>query len=241
MPLDGLPKALESMLTILLQENDMSSFKIETAGSKTVVVLRLQSTTSGHDPVNNTATTYRRKCPSQVYRDRKRAETFRNETIKNQASAHHSAMPTSPLGLFMPTPPSLMYRVDTDFEASRPIPDPVVTPPSSVSPSAREVHAPTLPTATVFTEVKGQQISECVAQRDGRPVCGERNKSTSTSSSDPSTSDEDDDDDNNDGWDIKKITDAAVKKAVELFNQKMEQMNIASATSPQVTNKNTKK
>lgn len=106
MPVEGLPSTLEGMLNVVLQDNTVSSFKVDCRGDQTVVVVRLTANTSIHPPVTeNGSVAYRRKCPSQVNRDRRRAEAHRTGREKK-------ASVTSPSGLFMPTPPSLCYAPD---------------------------------------------------------------------------------------------------------------------------------
>ena len=106
MPLVGLPSTLECMLNALLCDNTLSSFKIDGRGEQTVVVLRLHSLatkTSTHSPVaEDSSVVYRRKCPSQVSRDKMRAEAYRSGHEKK-------ASVSSPSDLFLPTPPSLCY------------------------------------------------------------------------------------------------------------------------------------
>ena len=146
MPVAGLPTALDSALEVLLTENAVSSWKISAEGRKTIVVLRLVTTT---DPDMadfthpHTATQhFRRKPPSQVRRDQRRAA---ERTRQNPEASEHS-----PSGLFQPTPPPTttvaahlemqsendtqhMYASDTDARASR-SPD-YSAPASSVSQS----------------------------------------------------------------------------------------------------------
>ena len=130
MPVAGLPTALDSALEALLTENAVSSWKISAEGRKTTVVLRLVTTT---DPDMadfthpHTATQhFRRKPPSQVRRDQRRAA---ERTRQNPEASEHS-----PSGLFQPTPPPTttvaahlemqsendtqhMYASDTDTDA----------------------------------------------------------------------------------------------------------------------------
>ncbi len=101
LPVAGLPTALDSALEALLTENAVSSWKISAEGRKTTVVLRLVTTT---DPDMadfthpHTATQhFRRKPPSQVRRDQRRAA---ERTKQNPEASEHS-----PSGLFQPTPP----------------------------------------------------------------------------------------------------------------------------------------
>ena len=71
MPVAGLPAAVEGTLEVLLMENQLSSWKVSSEGSKTVVVLCLTALTS---MTTHTVQPYRRKPPSQQNRDKKRAE-----------------------------------------------------------------------------------------------------------------------------------------------------------------------
>jgi len=106
MPVEGFPTTLECLLNAVLRDNTVSSFKIDGRGSQTTVVLRLTTNTSFHHPETaDSSVTYRRKCPSQVSRDRRRAEAYRADREKK-------ASVSSPSGLFMPTPPSLCHVAD---------------------------------------------------------------------------------------------------------------------------------
>jgi hypothetical protein len=97
MPVTGLPASLETILDTLLQDNNLTSYKIESQGSKTFVVLRLVSTADGHNYPNmaennnttHTVAAYKRKGPSQLARDRKRAEAHRERQQQVQASDIH--------------------------------------------------------------------------------------------------------------------------------------------------------
>ncbi len=117
MPVDGLPRTLETILNTLLQDNTLSSFKIQGKGKQTCVVLRLsppahpKDAEQGQSSSHSDTAVYRRKCPSQVARDRRRAEQHRN-SVK-----HNTTAPASPSGLFLPTPPSLYYAKDTESAA----------------------------------------------------------------------------------------------------------------------------
>jgi hypothetical protein len=111
MPVEGLPSALEGALTSLLQENPLSSFKIDGRPDSTVVIIRF---TRGQE--NNMATSrptlqrsYRTKPPSQLHRDRKRAEQYMKEKVGDS----RSTMP-----LFQPTPPSTQFATPTAFSDS---------------------------------------------------------------------------------------------------------------------------
>ena len=76
MPVAGLPAAVEGTLEVLLMENQLSSWKVSSEGSKTVVVLRLTALTSMAEHNTHTVQQYRRKPPSQQNRDKKRAEEY---------------------------------------------------------------------------------------------------------------------------------------------------------------------
>ncbi|KAK7461596.1 hypothetical protein BaRGS_00038640 [Batillaria attramentaria] len=96
MPVEDLPPTVEAMLNALLTENSLSPYKIEGRGDSAVVILRL---TGGQPP--NMARTYRKKPPSQVRRDKKRAEEKRAADT-NQAGVS----PSSPSPLLMSAPPT---------------------------------------------------------------------------------------------------------------------------------------
>jgi hypothetical protein len=81
MPLNGLPSTLEKLLQPLFEENSLSSFKIECHEKKTVVVLRLTSLSESKHGASCEKTTFHRKRPAQVARDKKRAEMYR--TVAN--------------------------------------------------------------------------------------------------------------------------------------------------------------
>lgn len=133
MPVVGLPSTLESMLNAALEDMCLSSFKIEGRGRQTVITLRLADKISSQPPpVGDSSTSYRRKGPSQLKRDRRRAEEYRTNRDK-QASEQL----TSPSGLFLPTPPSLVYgdsKNEADYTNNDmfPIND---SPPSATLPS----------------------------------------------------------------------------------------------------------
>ena len=76
MPVAGLPAAVEGTLEVLLMENQLSSWKVSSEGSKTVVVLRLTALTSMAEHNTHTVQQYRRKPPSQQNRGKKRAEEY---------------------------------------------------------------------------------------------------------------------------------------------------------------------
>ena len=89
MPLEGLPSTLEVMLTTLLQENAVTSFKVESNTSRTVVVLRFTSGTGqqhgGATTTHQSSASFKKKTASQIARDRERAEAFQ---LQNQQQRH---------------------------------------------------------------------------------------------------------------------------------------------------------
>jgi hypothetical protein len=87
MPLQGLPTSLENLLHYVLKENKISSFKLECQGEKSVVVLRLTALTEQEAAMADTSTTFRRKSPSQVKRDKRRAEQFKASKTKTGESS----------------------------------------------------------------------------------------------------------------------------------------------------------
>lgn len=106
MPVEGLPSTLESLLNAVRRENTISSFKIDGKGIQTTVALRLTAKSSIQPPVTeDSSVVYRRKCPSQVSRDRRRAEADRTGSEKKASTS-------SPSGLFLPTPSSLCSVAD---------------------------------------------------------------------------------------------------------------------------------
>ena len=77
MPVSGLPVAAEITLDALLQKNVVSSWKITgDRNNSTVFILRLtaQSSDINSQPLSLRAVHYRKKPPSQVLRDKRRAE-----------------------------------------------------------------------------------------------------------------------------------------------------------------------
>ena len=70
-----LPKALDSVLTALLCEHTVTSWKIAAEGNYPTVVLRLRPVNT-QDVTQNTNMSFRRKAPSQINRDKKRMENF---------------------------------------------------------------------------------------------------------------------------------------------------------------------
>ena len=111
MPVIGLPPRLEQALNMFMREMNVSSFKIDDSGNKAVVVLRLTSAASvacQPSTVTDNSVMYRRKSPSQIERDRTRAEQHRADTVRKTKASPSS----SPSGLFLPTPPSLFYSAE---------------------------------------------------------------------------------------------------------------------------------
>ncbi|KAL8574091.1 hypothetical protein ACOMHN_065348 [Nucella lapillus] len=96
------------MLNSALQEMTLSSFKIDGRGNQTTVVLRLScKKTTVRSPVTPfQSASSKKKCQGQVDRDRRRAEAYRakRQEVNQQAP--------SPSGLFLPTPPSVLYAAD---------------------------------------------------------------------------------------------------------------------------------
>ena len=76
MPVAGLPAAAVGTLEVLLLENQLSSWKVSSEGSKRVVVLRLTALTTVAEHIIHMVQQHRREPPSQHYRDKKRAEVY---------------------------------------------------------------------------------------------------------------------------------------------------------------------
>ena len=96
---------------MFLEEMSVSSFKIDDSGNKAVVVLRLTSAASvacQPSTVQKDPVVYRRKSQSQIDRDRRRAEQNISDTVRKTKASP----PSSPSGLFLPTPPSLFYGAE---------------------------------------------------------------------------------------------------------------------------------
>ena len=74
-----LPIALETALKALLSFHSVSSWKITAEGPNPTVILRLrpENQPSACESVRVDSCSFRRKTPSQLYRDRRRAEEFR--------------------------------------------------------------------------------------------------------------------------------------------------------------------
>ena len=102
---------LEYALNSALHEMALSSIKIAGKGNQTVFILRLSTTNLPHHVSQNfsdQSAVYRRKNPSQINRDRRRAEIHRQRNTEHKNKASQTSEP-SPSGLFLPTPPSLFY------------------------------------------------------------------------------------------------------------------------------------
>ena len=90
MPVEGLPSTLEAFLNSMLHVNTLSSFKIDSRGDNTAIVLRFTG-----QPCQS-ANTYRKKPPSQIQRDRNRAQQ-RRLTLHSQASQTFDSSATGTL------------------------------------------------------------------------------------------------------------------------------------------------
>ena len=79
----GLPKTAEAVLTTLLTEREVSSWKVAGDGDSTVFILRFNSTqrTTGQPPLHGS---WRRKPPCAIQRDRRRAELRRQGQERTQ-------------------------------------------------------------------------------------------------------------------------------------------------------------
>ena len=113
MPVSGLPVAVNGVLTDLLQEQALTSWKVVGDTTVTVVVLRFSpadpATIATSQP-DHSQVTFRKKPPSQVQRDCKRAEE-RQKARADQASVLDFANCSMPL--FMPTPPAKQTDIDS--------------------------------------------------------------------------------------------------------------------------------
>ena len=131
MPVVGLPTALEVSLDALLQQHHLTSWKITGDDDSTVVVIRLKADTAHSNMASQQQPVcrqhYRKKAPSQLNRDKRRAEDRRTKTTQNmqdvaQASdSHNNDLPS----LFMFTPPTShsIVHTDTDLPPNTPDPD----------------------------------------------------------------------------------------------------------------------
>jgi len=97
MPVQGLPSSLEAMLNAMLQENSVTSFKVEAGASRTVLVLRFSSTTGQHGDDTTQSASFRKKNPAQITRDRRRVEAFQQQqqqqrhTLQQQKEQHQAS------------------------------------------------------------------------------------------------------------------------------------------------------
>jgi len=156
MPALGLPKTVSGILSAILLDYSVISWKVAAENDKPVVVLRFgTSTQQDGEPVINTGT-WRRKAPSQIRRDQQRTKqkykvndqrTYsrsrgempvkfhreeKEETTK--ASDSFNNVSSSPSGLFLPSPE--MTRTDIHTEHSFAIDSPSarkpLTPPAAM-------------------------------------------------------------------------------------------------------------
>lgn len=100
----GLPPRLQQFLFGLANDVGLSSWKISSQGDNTTVVLRFCTGLPSSDNTN-TEVGYRRKPPSQLRRDKERAEKHQLQKQQNKASD----IQDSPL-LFQPTPEKLYFE-----------------------------------------------------------------------------------------------------------------------------------
>ena len=115
MPVVGLPTALVSALVALLNEKLLRSWKIADENQNAVVVIRLTAVhTSGTaiEPQRDSAAikqcSYRRRPPSQLKRDKKRAEEFQQKKLSSLQEIQASNANTDTIfdtDFFLPTPP----------------------------------------------------------------------------------------------------------------------------------------
>ena len=89
MSVTGLPAAADNALSTLLATEKLSSWKVDGTEHQTVIVLRF--TRRQPYAIDNTKASFRRKPPSQVSRDRDRAQ--RHREYMNAYSTHHSSGP----------------------------------------------------------------------------------------------------------------------------------------------------
>eukprot|EP00745_Piridium_sociabile_P013073 TRINITY_DN19614_c0_g1_i23.p1 TRINITY_DN19614_c0_g1~~TRINITY_DN19614_c0_g1_i23.p1 ORF type:complete len:154 (+),score=32.16 TRINITY_DN19614_c0_g1_i23:138-599(+) len=117
MPVVGLPTALEVTLDALLQKNHLTSWKITGENDNLVVVIRMKTSPAADNmacPQPAVSPQYfRKKPPSQVNRDRRRAED-RRWAQRQDGKASDNIKSDDELPLFMPTPPSRHAVVHTD-------------------------------------------------------------------------------------------------------------------------------
>lgn len=114
MPVVGLPTTLEVTLDALLQHQVPTSWKVTGEGDATVVVIRL--TGQPHPAIEQSQPRrYRRKPPSQVNRDRRRAEERRKKAEERTEASEHfvESNEQSPSALFQPTPEVVTHQQDS--------------------------------------------------------------------------------------------------------------------------------
>ncbi|XP_070177936.1 uncharacterized protein [Littorina saxatilis] len=123
MPAVGLPTALEGTLGALLKENAVCSWKICAEGTKTTVVLRLVSISDSDRPAMTRH--FRRKPPSQLQRDRLRAQERQEKKEKgnqNEPKASQNCSSMSNLSISprpqMTQQQPLGCNVDTQHSSS---------------------------------------------------------------------------------------------------------------------------
>ena len=110
MPVEGMQYPLENMLKTLLQEKSLSSFKIEGWVSKTVLILRILTSTGQSSAMPAHTATFRHNRPSQVNRDRERTEAHEVKSTKDMHVASYHR-PLFFFFFFLSTPPSWCYDV----------------------------------------------------------------------------------------------------------------------------------
>ncbi|KAL8603058.1 hypothetical protein ACOMHN_015623 [Nucella lapillus] len=147
MPVVGLPTTLEVTLDALLRENHLTSWKVTGESDNVVVVLRLKTGPANtnmacqHTPV--APCYYRKKAPSELQRDRRRAEERRNRAVRHEdckeSESFDSSAKDSPC-LFVSTPPTSHTALHPD------------TSPNNTSPheTAREIRRAQDVTVTVL-------------------------------------------------------------------------------------------
>ena len=89
MPAEGLPSTLKGALSALIKEKSLTSFKIDGRGDSSVVLPR-SSTGQPNDTVTRR---YRLKPPSQLARDKRRADV-RKRQVSGDSFPTRSFMPT---------------------------------------------------------------------------------------------------------------------------------------------------
>jgi len=113
MPFEGLPSVLENVLRAIMLEKGLTSFSTDTRGERATVILRFSSASVPAMTARD-RTTYTVKPPSRVLRDKTRAAQYQaqKQTLTQQQQQQQEQQQEnreSTCGLFMPTPPSLMY------------------------------------------------------------------------------------------------------------------------------------